>query len=292
MSSRIVKIVLFDKQINTVMVNGKGFLEVIVSEEDIKNVQRSRGAPLSGTLTGFSSSTASLGLPEPTEEDKLEADRIAVGKKLSELLTPKDATLRYVPEIKKFGYLGLTEADKSRFVHVITYVLSDEEKNTIRSKSTPGFSFVFTPFSAFPVGLTGIEAGIAYSLTRNYDYIKDRLFFNVPSLYLPSRVPIFNPIGAFPLFSPYSLPPVVDYRNRYNSYRPENIFDAPPIPRSHSRGRSLGRSPRSSSRSSRSSRGSRMARRSASPNSKRRYREKYLKYKMKYIQLKQMMGEE
>jgi len=283
MTSRIVKIVLFDNQMKTVMVNGERFLEVIVSEEDIKNVQRARGVlPSVASFSG----TGSLALSAPTEEDKLEADRIVVGKKLSELLTPKDAALPYVPKMDKFGHLALTETEKSRFVHVITYLLSDEEKNTIRSKSTPALSFVFTPFGAFPVGLTGIDAGIAYYMTRNYDYIKDRLFFNVPSLYLPARVPVFNPIGAFPLFSPYSLPPVVDYRNRYNSYRPENIFDAPPIPRS--RGRSLSRSSRSSSRSSRGSRGSRA--RSSSPG--RRYREKYLKYKMKYIQLKQMMGDE
>lgn len=287
MSNRIVKIVLLDDRMNTVMVNGNRFLEVNVTEEDIKNVQRAKGAALVGS---FSSGTAPLGLPAPTEEDKLEADRIAVGKKLSELLSPKDPVIPYVPKPEKFGSLGLTEADKSRFVHVLTYLLSDEEKNTIRSKSTPAFSFVFTPFGAFPVGLTGVDAGIAYYMTRNYDFIRDRLFLNVPSLYLPSRVPVFNPIGAFPLFSPYSLPSVVDYRSRYNSYRPENIFDAPPIPRS--RGRSLGRSPRSSRSSSRSSRGSRGSRAGRSSSPGRRYREKYLKYKMKYIQLKQMMGDE
>jgi len=279
MTSRIVKIVLFDKEINTVMVNGERFLEVIVSEEDIKNVQRTRGVVPSGSLASFSS-TGSVALPPPTEEEIKEAGLSAAIKKLVELLTPKDAIIPYTPQKEKFGSVPLTEADKSRFVHIISYSLSDEEKNTIRSKSTPAFSFVFTPFGAFPVGLTGIDAGIAYYMTRNYDYIKDRLFFNVPSLYLPARVPIFNPIGAFPLFSPYSLPPVVDYRNRYNSYRPENIFDAPPIPRS--RGRSLSRSSRSSSRGSRG--------RSSSPG--RRYREKYLKYKMKYIQLKQMMGDD
>lgn len=295
MSNRIVKVLLLDKEGNAVIVNGKGFLEVNVTAADIRAAQSARGAfptvPLSSLLS--STSTPSVLI---TEDDKSNADIIAVENKLIELLTVYGSAEKYRVDSKKFKEIGLTDPGSSRFVHIVAYTLDDREKETIKTNSSrSGLSFVFTPLGALPVGLTGVDAGMAYWMTRNYDFIRDRLFLNVPSLYLPSRVPVFNPIGAFPLFSPYSLPSVVDYRSRYNSYRPENIFDAPPIPRSHSRGRSLGRSPRSSRSSSRSSRGSRGSRgsrvgRSSSPG--RRYREKYLKYKMKYIQLKQMMGDE
>jgi len=142
--------------------------------------------------------------------------------------------------------------------YLFCYLLDSYEKD--RLTRSGGFNIL--PIGGLPMVFYGSDAWTANYLTTRFDYIRNVVYMNSPTVLYPTITPypIFNNFanrldygGSVPVFTGYGA----------RSYSP-------------SRERERSSSPRERQRSS--------SPRSRSPN--RRHKEKYLKYKQKYLQLK------
>jgi hypothetical protein len=146
--------------------------------------------------------------------------------------------------------------------YLFCYKLNSFEKNRLVNSG----GFVMVGINGLPMGLVGSDAWTAWFLTSRFPLFRSSIYLNSPSILFPSVIP-------YPYFAP---PPIFDSF----AHRLDSVF-LPPLGLGYGysgeRERERGRSKRSSSSSRK--------RRSSSPRS-RRTREKYLKYKQKYLQLK------
>jgi hypothetical protein len=136
--------------------------------------------------------------------------------------------------------------------YLFCYLVNSYEKD--RLTRSGGFNIL--PIGGLPMVFYGSDAWTANYLTTRFDYIRNVVYMNSPTVLYPTITPypIFNNF-ANRLDYAGSVPVFTGYESR--SYSP-------------SRGRENRRSP---------------SPRSSSPRS-RRHKEKYLKYKQKYLQLK------
>jgi hypothetical protein len=275
--SNLVKIVLLaPDSVATVFKIGsdkKEFLETLVEDRDKKIITRPgffglfNGAGMFSNYPGIPSHPG-FGIPlsppvtkELSEEEAirnavqrkiLEECRIQIDSKKIAVHTLSDDTL---PEDLDFYSGG--------FLHVAIYQLTEYEKSRLEGTSM----FGFFPFGGLPIGLPFADAGVARFITTRPDIIRG-FYLGNPNVIFPTNILPYNPLYPVPLYSPYLASPIVKYGSTYLS--PTQVFE----PTHHER------HSRSSSRSS--SRG-----RSRSPSrSSKSKREKYLKYKQKYLDLK------
>ena len=249
-TEKLVKILLFDKDSNTVLVNNK-FLESKIEPTDYPMV-------------------------EPTIEKAAKEAARRVLKKLLDVNSLDESRLTYQT---------LSEEDKKTYVDIICYRLLDIEKAYIQKKSTPTYLVGFYHINNLPTGLIGIDGGIAYYITRHFDVIRSYVYLNDPYYVYPSSIIVYKPLYTVPLF----VPPRI-YYEKIN--KPVYKSSSKPSRKSSSRSssKSSSRSSRkSSSRSSRKS-SSRSSRKSSSKKEKeRKLKEKYIKYKTKYLELKRLI---
>jgi len=272
--SNLVKIVLLapDSAATVFKIGSdkKEFLETLVEDRDKKITTRPgvvgffNGAGLFPRYPGIPS-LPGFGVPLSPPETKVlsdeEAIRNAVQRKILE-------ECRIQIDSKKINIFTLTDAnpeslpyfEEGRYLHVAIYQLTAYEKSRLEGTSM----FGFFPFVGLPIGLPLFDSGVARFLTTRPDIIRG-FYLGNPNVIFPTNILPYNPLYPVPLYSPYLASPIVKYGSTYIS--PTQVFE--PTYERHSRSRSSSRSP---------SRG-----RSRSSKSKR---EKYLKYKQKYLELK------
>ena len=276
--SNLVKIVLLaPDSASTILIGSdkKAFLETLVEDRDKKITTR---PGIVGLFNGVGMFPRYPGIPShpgfgfplspPVTKDlsEEEAVRNAVQRKILEeckiQIDPKKINI-----YKLSPTLTAAESehfDGGRFLHVAIYKLSEYEKTRLEGTSM----FGFFPLGGLPFGLPFIDAGVARFLTTRSDIIRG-FYLGNPNVIFPANILPYNPLYPVPLYSPYLASPIVKYGSTYVS--PTQIFE--PTYERHSRSRSSSRSP---------SRG-----RSRSPSrSSKSKREKYLKYKQKYLDLK------
>ena len=267
-TEKLVKILLFDKDSNTVLVNNK-FLESKIEPTDYPMV-------------------------EPTIEKAAKEAARRVLKKLLDVNSLDESRLTYQT---------LSEEDKKKYVDIVCYRLLDIEKAYIQKKSTPAYLVGFYHINNLPTGLIGIDGGIAYYITRYFDVIRSYVYLNDPYYVYPSSIIVYKPLYTVPMFNPPRI-----YYERINkplyksSSKPSRKSSSRSSSKSSSRSsrKSSSRSSRkSSSRSSRKS-SSRSSRKSSSKSSskkkskkkkekEKKLKEKYIKYKTKYLELKRLI---
>ena len=275
--SNLVKIVLLAPDTpSTIFKIGsdkKEFLETLVEERDKKIITRPgivglfNGVGMFPRYPGIPSHPGfgfPLSPPVTKELSDEEAVRNAVQRKILE-----ECKIQIDP--KKIEIYKLSAAttpaesvhfEGGRFLHVAIYQLTEYEKTRLEGTSM----FGFFPLGGLPFGLPFIDAGVARFLTTRSDIIRS-FYLGNPNVIFPTNILPYNPLYPVPLYSPYLASPIVKYGSTYVS--PTQVFE--PTYERHSRSRS---SSRSSSRSP--SRG----------RSSKSKREKYLKYKQKYLDLK------
>ena len=259
--SKLIKILLFDSQSNTVLVGNK-FLETIIeSRDEVINNGPSLGAliPVTG-LPGL--------VPVPISSPNT--------VKVSDEDAAKNAAIRKLREYNlnversRLSFQTLT-AEDSKYVYIVCYKLTDSEKAFIQNKSYP---FVFHHINSLPTGILGIDAGIAYFITNRFDIIRNTVYLGDPRVIFPSSIVTYNPYYPIPYFSSYMYPQVVRSGSTYVSSN--QIFgDTYERHERHSRSKSPSRS------STKSYSGS-----STKSKKERKQRDKYKKYKQKYLELK------
>lgn len=143
--------------------------------------------------------------------------------------------------------------------YLFCYKLNSIEKNRLVGSG----GFMMVGINGLPMGLVGSDAWTAWFLTSRFPLFRNSIYLNSPSILFPSVIP-------YPYFAP---PPIFDSF----AHRLDSVF----LPSLGYSGYSGERERERGKRSSSSSR----KRRSSSSRS-RRHREKYLKYKQKYLQLK------
>jgi hypothetical protein len=261
-TDKLVKILLFDKDSNTVLVNNK-FMESKIEPTDY--------------IAGDTSD----------EKAAKEAARRTL-RKLLDVVSLDESRLTHQT---------LTEEDKKKYVYIVCYRLLDIEKTYIQRKSNPGYLIGFYPINNLPTGLIGIDGGIAYYITRHFDVIKTHVYLNNPAFVYPNSIVAYKPLYPIPLFTS----PVVYYEkvkhhssrhdssrhdlsrhdsSRHKSSRHESSRHESSRHES-SRHKSSSKSPsKSSSKSSSKSRYKRK---------ERKLKAKYIKYKTKYLELKKLL---
>lgn len=258
----------------------KTFIETLVEERDEK-VPTSPGLFTffngAGAFPRFAGIPSHPGIPitisppGTTSVTPEEAVKRAVERKLKEYNLNIDKSRLIIhtlsdttPEVNRSAFDG-------GFLHVVLYKLSDSEKAVIERRHlySPFLPMIsFFPLAGLPLGLPLVDAGVARFLTSRYDIIRDSVYLGDPRVLFPSNILPYNPLYPVPLYSPYLASPIVKYGSSY--VNPNQIFE--PTRGRQSRSRS---SSRSSSRSPSRSRGSNKSK-----------RDKYLKYKQKYLDLK------
>jgi hypothetical protein len=234
---KVLKILLFDQESNTVLVNNK-FLEA--------NIELSDYAAIPPSITD--------------EKQKMELASKSASKR-----TLKSLLGSFEIEDSRLSYQSLTEEEAKKYVTIVCYRLKNEEKAYLKNKSSSSFLVGFYHINNLPTGLIGIDGGLAYYITRHFDLIRQHVYLYDPAVLYPSSIIVYKPFGGVPLFTPYYLPPVLDLGRRYGSslMNPHQIWDMPEKRMS------------SRSSSSRRSRGSRSSRKT--PKSKyKKYKMKYL----------------
>jgi hypothetical protein len=281
--SKLVKILLWAPGTVEVALaigeNKKEFIEALVEPRD-ETVTTGPGLAVGIPVSGF---PIVSGLPfpglvpvplSPASTTKIapeEAIKNAVARKLREYnLNIDKSRLKFMPLT--------TEEERIKYVMIVSYPLSESEKNILERR--PSFSSLFPaigffPITNLPLGLPFVDAGIARFLTTRFDIIRDRVYLGDPRVIFPSNILPYNPLYPVPFYSPYFPGQIVRHESTYR--RPEDIFGE----RSRSPSRSI-RSPRSP----RSSRSPRASSRSPSRRKETKSRDKYLKYKQKYLELK------
>jgi hypothetical protein len=244
----------------------KQFIETIIEEKD-ETVTTGPGLAVGIPVRGF---PMIPGLPYPgvvpvplsppstTKIAPEEAIKNAVARKLREYnLNIDKSRLKFMPLS--------TEEERIKYLMIVSYPLSESEKNTLENRSSFPHLFPaigFFPITNLPLGLPYIDAGIARFVTSRFDLIRNNVYLGDPRVIFPSTILPYNPLYPVPYFSPYFGSPIVKYGSSY--VNPTDVFG------------------RSSSPS----------RRSVSPSRRgrdRTPREKYLKYKEKYLDLKRKL---
>jgi hypothetical protein len=285
--SKTVKILLWaPNKTEVALVDGKAFLETTIEPKDeIVNSGPGVGVllPVSGfpRLPGLPPFTpagmvpVSLSSPSTTKVAEDEAVKNAVFRKLREYYLNIDKSRLIIKT--------LSEADKATmgsYFYVVDYKLSESEKNILDRKS--GFSpfmpmINFFPINSLPTGLIGIDGGIAYFITNSFDVIRNTVYLGDPRIIYPTSIVRYNPLYPIPYFSPYMYPQIIRTESTYRN--PNEIFGE----------RHTSRSPRSQSRSSSRSSSRSPSRSSQRSSRNKRQREKYMKYKQKYLELKEQL---
>jgi len=267
-SDKIVKVLLFDKESNTVLVNNK-FLETKIELSDY---------PV---------------LLSPITDEKVKEE--LASKEAAKRTIKKLLDLKEIDE-KRLSYQTLTEEEKLKYVNIVCYKLTDEEKIYIKNKSIPNMFINFYHINNLPTGLVGIDGGIAYFITRHFDIIKNAVYLSDPSIIYPSSIIVYRPMYSYPILVPrpvsYLAP--LSYTSYSPTHSPTLISESRETVYTTETKKSSKSSRKSSSRSSRKS-SSRSSRKATSSNSekkkkrKKRNKEKYIKYKLKYLNLKKML---
>jgi len=250
----------------------KEFLEVMIEDRD-ENINTGPGLAVGVPIRGL---PFIPGLPYPgivpvplspastTKIAPEEAVKRAVVRKLREEfqldIDKSQLTIQTLTETTK---------EDGKFLYIALYKLSDSQKEQIERRHlfSPFLPMInFFPLAGLPIGLPFVDAGIARFLTTRFDIIRDRVYLGDPRVIFPSNILPYNPLYPVPFYSPYFPRQIVRHESTYRS--PESIFGERSRPRSSSPSRS-----RSSSGSPRRKK-------------EKRSREKYLKYKQKYLELK------
>jgi len=233
---KVLKILLFDQESNTVLVNNK-FLEATLELSDYSAIP-----------------------PSITDEKQ----KLELASKSASKRTLKSLLGSFEIEDSRLSYQSLTEEEAKKYVTIVCYRLKNEEKAYLKNKSSSSFLVGFYHINNLPTGLIGIDGGLAYYITRHFDLIRQHVYLYDPTVLYPSSIMVYKPFGGVPLFTPYYLPPVLDLGRRYGStmMSPQQIWDMP--------------EKRVSSRSSRSSSSRRRGSRKTPKSKYKKYKMKYL----------------
>jgi hypothetical protein len=233
---KVLKILLFDQESNTVLVNNK-FLEATLELSDYSAIP-----------------------PSITDEKQ----KLELASKSASKRTLKSLLGSFEIEDSRLSYQSLTEEEAKKYVTIVCYRLKNEEKAYLKNKSSSSFLVGFYHINNLPTGLIGIDGGLAYYITRHFDLIRQHVYLYDPTVLYPSSIMVYKPFVGVPLFTPYYLPPVLDLGRRYGStmMSPQQIWDMP--------------EKRVSSRSSRSSSSRRRGSRKTPKSKYKKYKMKYL----------------
>ena len=263
----------------------KNFLETMIEDRD-ENINSGPGVSVFLPVNGFPRFPGLPAFPGPPGMIPVPISQPTTSKLAPEEAV-KNAVYRKLREYNlnidksRLVIQTLTEQTKAdgKFLYVALYKLSDTEKISLerRTMFSPFAPMInFFPITNLPIGLPYIDAGVARFITTRFDIIRDSFYLGDPRVIFPSTIVPYSAVYPFPYYSPYLYPQIVRNESTYMS--PGSIFNTGEKERESERERRRGRSKSSSRSSSRSPR-SRSSR-------EKKNRDKYLKYKQKYLDLK------
>ena len=252
----------------------KQFLETLIEERD-ENINTGPGLVglfnCVGTFPRYPGIPSHPGIalplspPSSTKVAPEEAVKRAVERKLREYNLNIDKSRLNIQTLTESTPAEDRPRYEGKFLYIALYKLSDNEKMLLERRHlySPFLPTInFFPLTGLPIGLPFVDAGVARFLTTRFDIIRDSIYLGDPRIIFPTTILPYNSIYPFPFYSPFTLSPISRYNSTYVD--PRQIFE----PTNERRSRSPSRSP---SRGRSQTKGK---------------RDKYLKYKQKYLELK------